>query len=328
MPSAEAWAPSPAVPTLASAGDLAAADAADTTSTNAKAARLGFGAWLGAKLGLGNAVPRSYVGRWALVTGASSGIGACFAEELARRGAHLLLTARSEDKLRALATRLKQDHACRAEVIVADLAVPGVARKLMQEIRARGQRVDVLVNNAGLGAYGRAEAIDPARQQAMLQVNVVATTELALACLPAMQAAKEGTILNVASIAAFTAMPYLGSYAATKAYILSFSEGLWAENRNQGVRVLAVCPGPTATGFFEGASMDHPESTMGSLASCQSVVDASFKAVDQDRSHVITNTADYIKIQSLRLMPRSFVVSTMEPLFRPDTESYSDDLRD
>ncbi len=284
----------------------------------ARAPQVGFAAWLGAKLGLITLVtPRCYNNRWALITGASSGIGACFAEELARRGANVMLAARSEDKLRALATHLTEAYGARAEVLVTDLATADAVPNLLQQILDRGLRVDVLVNNAGLGSYGRSETTDPARQRAMLQVNMGATTELAQACLPAMRAAGEGTIFNLASIAAFVPMPYMASYAATKAYVLSFSEALWAENRHTNVRVLAVCPGPTATAFFEGASFDHPEAALGKLATSQSVVDASLHAADQDRPYIISNTADYFKIQASRWAPRATVVTFLEQVMRP-----------
>ena len=116
-------------------------------------------------------VPRDYAGRWALITGASSGIGACFAEELARRGAHVMLTARSEDKLNALATRLSDTYGVRAEIFVADLTAVDATAHLLQDILDRGLRIDVLVNNAGLAAYGRSEVTDPARQHAILQIK-------------------------------------------------------------------------------------------------------------------------------------------------------------
>jgi short-subunit dehydrogenase len=188
----------------------------------------------------------------ALVTGASSGIGAALARELARRGHDLVLSARSLAPMEALAEELRQMGAT-AAIITADLAAPGGAAVLIAELGARGIEVGVLVNNAGLGAFGPFERIAPARVAEMLQVNIVALTELTQAVLPAMRARRHGKIMLVASTASFIPCPNMGVYGATKAYVRSFGEALAEELRGSGVTVNVLCPGTTATNFFDVA---------------------------------------------------------------------------
>jgi short-subunit dehydrogenase len=185
----------------------------------------------------------------ALVTGASSGIGAALARELARRGHDLVLTARGEAPMAALAAELRGLGAS-ATLMPADLAVIGRATTLADELAAAGVEIDVLVNNAGLGAIGRFERIDPARHTEILQVNVTALTELTQALLPGMLARRRGRIVLVASTASFLPCPRMAVYAASKAYVRSFGEALAQELRGSGVTVNVLCPGTTATNFF------------------------------------------------------------------------------
>ncbi len=159
----------------------------------------------------------------ALVTGASSGIGRAFAHALAARGAHLILLARSEETLQALAADLMSRPGIRAEVIVADLSTPDGARRAFEEVERRGLTVDLLINNAGFASYGRFEDIAPERDQAQVMVNVAAVVELAHTCLPGMLARGNGAVINVASIVGYWPGPYESVYAASKAFVLSFS---------------------------------------------------------------------------------------------------------
>jgi short-subunit dehydrogenase len=188
----------------------------------------------------------------ALVTGASSGIGAALARELARHGHDLVLSARSEAPMEALAEELRALGAA-ATVIPADLAASGAAAALVAELATRGLEIEVLVNNAGLGAFGRFDRVDPLRNDEMLQVNIVALTELTEALLPAMLAQGHGKIVLVASTAAFLPCPNLAVYAATKAYVRSLGEALAQELKGSGVTVNVLCPGTTATNFFDVA---------------------------------------------------------------------------
>ncbi|MEI9852864.1 MAG: SDR family oxidoreductase [Sphingomonas sp.] len=189
----------------------------------------------------------------ALVTGASAGLGALFAKELAKHGCDLIVTARRADRLEELATELRAAHGVKVETIAADLAVPGAAGELIAEISRRGLAVNILINNAGFGASGPLAEADAARTAGMIELNCRALVELCHAVLPGMIQMRSGAILNVASTAAFQPGPGMAVYYATKAFVLSFSEAIHEEVRHQGVRVTALCPGPTATEFFDAA---------------------------------------------------------------------------
>jgi len=186
----------------------------------------------------------------ALVTGASSGIGTAFARAIAARGEHVVLVARREDRLKVLAAAIGES---RATVLAADLASSGAAAKLRAAVEGRGLAVDLLVNCAGLGHTAPFDAQPRDVVAAMIDVNVRALVELTQEFLPAMKARARGRIVNVASNAAFQPVPYLTVYAATKAFVLSFTEGLAEELRGSGVVVQALCPGITATEFLEVA---------------------------------------------------------------------------
>jgi len=190
----------------------------------------------------------------ALVTGASSGIGADLARVLAARGYDLVVVARSKDRLQDLARELASHHAA-VHIEVEDLAAPGAAARLADRVRAAGHKVDVLVNNAGFGLTGPFHQGTPVELSGMIAVNVTALTEFSREFLPDMIERRRGGILNVASLAAFQPGPFMAVYYATKAYVLSFSEALWEECRGTGVTVTALCPGPVETRFAERAAM-------------------------------------------------------------------------
>jgi short-subunit dehydrogenase len=196
-------------------------------------------------------VLKAYADHWALITGASSGIGAEFARQLAGRGMHLVLTARREPLLAQLAAELHQAHGTKTEIIVADLSNPAEPARLLEEVHKRGLTIELLVNNAGFGHVSTIEKADVARVLEMLRVNVSALTELTYRVLPQMLERGHGGIINVASVAAFQPVGYMGAYAASKAYVLHFSEALWAEARDRGVTITTLCPGTTRTEFFD-----------------------------------------------------------------------------
>jgi len=181
-------------------------------------------------------VLKAYADQWALVTGGSSGIGAEFARQLAARGMHLVLTARREEQLQQLAAELHQTHGTKTVLIVADLAVPTEPARILKEIGERGLTLELLVNNAGFGVVAEIEQTDVNRLLEMLKVNVSALAELTLRVLPGMLQRGHGGIINVSSVAAFQPVGYMGAYAATKAFVLHFSESLWAEARERGDR--------------------------------------------------------------------------------------------
>ncbi|HWB48580.1 MAG TPA: SDR family oxidoreductase [Stellaceae bacterium] len=188
----------------------------------------------------------------ALVTGASSGIGAALARELARRGHDLVLSARRLEPMEALAEELRQLGAA-ATIVIADLARPDGAASLLRDLESRGLEVEVLINNAGLGRFARFDRTDATRIDEMMQVNMVALTQLTHALLAAMQARGRGKIMLVASTASFIPCPNLAVYAATKAYVRSFGEALAEELRGSAITVNVLCPGTTATNFFDVA---------------------------------------------------------------------------
>lgn len=252
----------------------------------------------------------------ALITGASSGIGSAFARALRGRGEKLILVARRRDRLEALAADLGGE--AQATVISLDLAAPGAAERLAAEVESRGLVVDLLVNNAGMGhtsPFG-AQPLDLVR--AMIDLNVRALTELTRVFLPGMVARGRGRIVNVASNAAFQPVPYLNVYAATKAYVLSFTEGLASELKGTGVVVQALCPGLTATEFLEVA-----ETHRGLLVtrlptmSPEEVVAASLRGLDRGRLRVIAGLANRLLAAVQSVVPRGIVRRVAAELYRP-----------
>ncbi len=207
-----------------------------------------------------------YKGSTALITGASKGLGVTFAEELARRRADLVLVARSKDALQTLAARLTAQYGVKCYVIAADLANPRTIDDIYAELSETGVPVDLLINNAALGLSGRFLDHDHSKEQASIQVNVQALVGLSHRFGRAMSARGRGGIINIASNSAFQPLPYMATYAASKAFVLHFGEALQHELSPRGVRVMTACPGPTATSFFEGTpttmsdrSFDTPE---------------------------------------------------------------------
>ena len=245
----------------------------------------------------------------ALITGASSGIGAAFASTLAAAGCDLILVARSADKLKALAQQLSQQHGRRVEVVAADLATASPGPGLKQAVDALGLRVDLLINNAGFGTTGPFETLDPGREQQEILLNVGAVVDLSRSFLPAMLEAKSGAIINVASMAAFQPLPFMAVYGATKAFVWSFSDALWGECRGRGVHVMAVCPGPVDTAFFEATGDSHLRETVpkSSVVSAQLVVDAALAGLRRRNRLVIPGVMSKASSVFTRLAPRPWL---------------------
>jgi short-subunit dehydrogenase len=254
-------------------------------------------------------------GKWALVTGASAGIGKALAEELAKGGANLVLTARRQERLEHLARDLSGKQRIHAEIFVADLAAPTGPAAIFQFTRQKGLNVDLLVNNAGFGQYGEFHATEPGRLLQMVQVNCTAVLELTRLYLPAMVARRGGDILIVASTAAFQAVPYISTYAATKVFDLFLAEGLAEEMRPYGVRVCALCPGTTTSEFHEVAG--HPPNRKGREQSAETVARNGLKALAAGKSCVISGLGNYLGVQGERLVPRRFVTRVAASMFRP-----------
>lgn len=247
----------------------------------------------------------------ALITGASSGIGAAYAEALAAAGLDLILVARSEDKLRALAKQLAEVHARRVEVVTADLTHAGAAAKVHAATQALGLDVDLLINNAGFGTVGSFAKLEAARERDEILLNAAAVVDMAHAFLPAMLEHKRGAIVNVASMAAFQPIPYMSVYAGTKAFVLSFSQSLRGELRNKGVKVLAVCPGPVDTPFFEATGADGLRGTVpkASMVTADQVVRESLRALRAGRSVVVPGVAFKLAAMGTKFMPRDLLAA-------------------
>ncbi len=241
----------------------------------------------------------------ALITGASAGLGEGFARALAAQGHDLILTARRVDRLDALAAELRAKHGIKVYVFATDLAEADAPPELIADIAAAGLAIDILVNNAGFGARGAFADIDGALQAAMIDVNCRALVALSHAVLPQMIARRSGGILNVASLAAFQPGPWMTVYYATKAFVLSFSEGLHEEVKQHGVRVSALCPGPTPTEFAEVAGMTDMTvfDTMGSDPA--QVVRDGLAALAVNRAVKVSGAMNTVIAQSARITPRS-----------------------
>ncbi len=240
-----------------------------------------------------------------LVTGASSGIGRAFVHRFARAGSDCVLLARSEDTLHRLAEEVESAYDVSASVLPADLSVPGVADEVAAELRERDRSVDVLVNNAGIGARGSFTELDAQRQIDMIRVNVTALTHLAHCLLPGMRERGRGGILNVASTAGFQPGPKMSVYYATKAYVLSFSEGLHEETIDSGVTVSCLAPGPTRTAFVEEADMeDATLFEMGATMSADEVARAGYDGFRRGRALVVPGWPNKIGAFAIRLTPR------------------------
>ncbi|MGK7919656.1 MAG: SDR family NAD(P)-dependent oxidoreductase [Trichodesmium sp.] len=255
----------------------------------------------------------------ALITGASAGIGKTFAQELAARKTNLILVARSEDKLHELANNLQSQYQIQTDVIVKDLTEPGATKAVFEVVSQKGLTIDLLVNNAGFGDYGNFTERPLEKQVNMIQLNITALVELTHLFLPGMQKNKTGAIINVASIGGFQPLPYMSVYGATKAFVLSFSEALWAENQDLGVKIFALCPGPTESEFFQRA--EFPKSTGATsnqkLTSAEEVVVDALQALEKNPSNVVTGGfSSQLIVNISRFLPRETLLSLVEKQFR------------
>src|SRR6266550_5552581 len=252
-----------------------------------------------------------------LITGASSGIGEAFARKLATQGHDLLLVARSEDKLIALCNELGRSQNIRAQYVAMDLSEPDAPARLLAETVKRNLEIDLLINNAGFGSMGDFAKLDLELELKMIDLNVRSLVELTHRFLTSMRERKRGSIINVASTAGFQGVPFMATYAATKAFVLSFSEALWEENRPYGIKVMALCPGVTETGFFEAAHIEQrPPGRITETA--EDVVDTALRGLKRGKSHIISGWANFLMIESERLVPRSFVARLAGKVLRKE----------
>ena len=253
-----------------------------------------------------------FAGKTVLVTGASMGLGAAFARELSRRGARVVLVSRSRDQLEAVARELNGAH-----VIAEDLGRPGAARRVFDAVTAKGLDVDVLINNAGFGLQGHFDDIPINAQREEIDLNVGALVELTHVFLPMIER-RQGGVIQVASTAAFQPVPYMAVYAATKAFVLSFSEALWAEYRSRGVRVLALCPGATDTSFFQRSGEN---AAFGKKAPPEDVVRLGLQAFRANRASVVHGTGNFLTSMLSRFTTRELTAKLSERLMRARASS-------
>ena len=253
-----------------------------------------------------------------LITGASSGIGEAFARKLAARGHNLLLVARSQDKLINLCNELGRARSIRAEYVAIDLSEPEAPERLFAETNQRDLQVELLINNAGFGSMGDFAKLELAHELKMIDLNVRALVELTHRFLAPMRERKRGAIINVASTAGFQPVPFMGTYAATKAFVLSFSEALWEENRPLGIKVMALCPGVTDTNFFEASRMERSPARTSQTP--DQVVDVAMRGLARGKSSAISGWTNFFMIEAQRAVPRSLVLRGAGAVLRSHTE--------
>src|SRR5687767_5734918 len=249
-----------------------------------------------------------------LITGASSGIGEAFARALAARGHNLLLVARSEDKLITLCSELGRIRSIHCQYVAMDLSKPESAAQLFEETQKRELEINLLINNAGFGSMGDFAAHDLDRELNMIELNVRSLVEMTHRFLQPMRARKSGAIINVASTAGFQPVPYMATYAATKAFVLSFSESLWAENREYGIEVLALCPGVTETGFFQASRMEKPPARTTQTA--EEVVEVALHGLRRRKSSIVSGWITRLGVVTGNVGPRSMLVRGMASVMR------------
>jgi uncharacterized protein len=264
---------------------------------------------------------RTWAGKWALVTGASAGIGAALARELAVQGTHLVLTARRKERLERLAQDLAAKHKIQTELIVADLTQPTERQKIFAFTQANGIEIELLINNAGFGAYGELFAVETQRLLEMVEVNCAAVVHLTRLYLPEMLKRKRGYVMIVASTAAFQGVPYLATYAATKGFDLLFAEGLARETWPYGIRVCALCPGSTESEFQEVAGQTGVAASMRRRESAEKVARTGLRALAAGKHYVISGLGNYLGAHSQRLVPRGVVTYFAGKMFKPQARS-------
>jgi len=262
------------------------------------------------------AIPPPSPSSTCVVTGASSGIGAEFARQLAARGHGVFLVARREDRLRELASEIEREHGVRAEFAAVDLADAADRRNLPGLVSRRELDVAVLVNNAGFTTVGDVH-LNPDRQLGMVNVNVEALVDLTAQWLPGMVDRGAGAVVNVASTASFQPIPAQAVYAATKAFVRSFSEAVWAEVRGTGVTVTALCPGPVATEFVEaGGFKNQSPGPSFIFSSAADVARAGIEGADKGKRVVIPGIGNRVQATLGQVTPHSIMLGPVSGLYR------------
>lgn len=254
---------------------------------------------------------------YSLITGASSGIGECFARELAAQGKNVLLVARSGDKLESLATELKTSHQILAEPLMMDLSEPGAGERLARRAGQRGFGIDLLINNAGFGARGKFWELPLDKQTAMMRLQIEALMELTFHLLPWMIERRRGGIINVSSMTGFQPIPYATAYAATKAFMNSFSMALREELEPYNVTVITLCPGGTRTGFVNIGARHGRHKFPGGPQPPREVVNEALKQLRSGGGLVVPRFINKVSIFSQRFLPREAVAKLLARMSKP-----------
>jgi short-subunit dehydrogenase len=254
-----------------------------------------------------------FTGATALITGASSGLGVEFARQLAADGTHLVLVARRAEPMEELAEQLHRIFDVRVTVLPADLAEPGAAARLLKRIDEADLQIDLLVNNAGFGLHGDLADADPERMTGMVELNCTTVVDLTTRLLPGMVHRGQGGVLNIASTAGYQPLPHMAVYGATKAFVLSFTEALWAETRGTGVNVTVLSPGATATEFFDVAG---ESAQVGRRQSPAEVVALGLQAWRRGAPSVVSGRVNALLASSVRFSPRRVAVLVADRMMR------------
>jgi short-subunit dehydrogenase len=254
-----------------------------------------------------------------LITGASGGIGEAFARRLAAEKHNLVLAARSEAKLHDLCDELMLKHQITAHYVVADLSLPEADARLFSETERHGFQIEWLINNAGFGSMGDFADLDLQRELEMINLNISALVALTHRYLQGMREQRSGTIINVASTAGFQPIPFMATYAATKAFVRSFSEAIAEENRPHNITITALCPGPTDTNFFNVA--DAKPLQVKGVQSPEVVVETALKAVKNKKASVISGWTNYVGSVFGSLTPNPVVTRIIGNVLRPKIEA-------
>jgi len=260
---------------------------------------------------------KAFQGKWALVTGASAGIGEALAIELAAAGANLVLTARRADRLETLARRLGSEHRIQTQVIPADLADPAAPQQLFDATEGQGVAIDILINNAGFGYYGEFVTGDPAWQRTMVDVNCSAVVDLTRLFLPRMIERRRGDIMIVASTAAYQPVAYMATYAATKAFDRMLAEALAEETARFGIRVSALCPGPTESEFGKVAGSPPAADRGRGFQKADEVARRGLEGMVNGKHWVLPSFVNGASVFMQRFVPRRTVTGAAEKMFRP-----------
>jgi uncharacterized protein len=250
-------------------------------------------------------VTQEVKGKWALVTGASSGIGREMARELAARGVHLVLVARRREALESLAAEVKKQHGVDVVVEAADLARAGEPERLFEALRARKIAVSILVNNAGFGAYGNFDCIDAGTEEMMLDLDIKALVRMTRLFVGPMRAAGHGRVLLTASTGAYQPTPLYASYGAAKAFVLSYGHAVRRELRGTGVTVTVLSPGVTRTEFHRVAGHESNPFKRATIMDASPVAKAAVAALLRGRAEIVTGLVNKALVFSVRFLPRT-----------------------